>query len=302
MQNALLVGLSRQVALAREMDVIANNLANMNTSGFKADGAVFEEFVSPTARADNLPAADNRISFVHDRATWIDLSQGPLERTGNPLDVAVNGNGIPGGADAAWRTLHAQWRSADQQQRRAGYREGFQVLGESGPITFQPKDRNITISQDGTISVREGNNAQTESQRGQLRLVSFDQPGRLQKDGTGIFLAPAGVTPQADKSSRVMQGTVEKSNVALGHRNDTHDRSDAQLHPHRQLAVAAGRLASDGDRETFRSTDELIGSRRMNNESTSYSGDWDDGPGTKRPGHLQQHRQHADHRLQAPAR
>src|SRR6185295_3475377 len=80
MQNALLVGLSRQVALAREMDVIANNLANMNTTGFKADGAVFEEFVSPTARADNFPAPDRRISFVQDRATWMDLSQGPLER------------------------------------------------------------------------------------------------------------------------------------------------------------------------------------------------------------------------------
>ena len=46
-----------------------------------------------------------------------------------------------------------------------------------------------------------------------MRLVSFDQPGRLQKDGSSTFLAPAGVTPQADKSSRVMQGTVEKSNV-----------------------------------------------------------------------------------------
>jgi len=87
------------------------------------------------------------------------------------------------------------------------------VMGESGPITFQPKDRNITISQDGTISVREGSNSQTESLRGQVRVVSFDQPGRLQKDGAGVFLAPAGVTPQPDKLSRVMQGTVEKSNV-----------------------------------------------------------------------------------------
>ena len=70
--------------------------------------------------------------------------------------------------------------------------EGYQVLGEGGPITFQPTDRNITISQDGTISVREGNNAQTESQRGKLRLVSFDQPGRLQKDGSSTFLRTGG--------------------------------------------------------------------------------------------------------------
>jgi flagellar basal-body rod protein FlgF len=213
MQNALLVGLSRQVALSREMDVIANNLANMNTSGFKADGAVFEEYVSPTARANNFPVADSRISFVHDRATWMDLSQGPLEHTGNPLDVAVNGKGY----------LVVQTTRGERYTRNGALQinnsgelvtaEGFQVMGESGPITFQPKDRNIAISQDGTISVREGSNTQTESQRGQLRVVSFDQPGRLQKDGTGVFLAPAGVTPQADKLSRVMQGSVEKSNV-----------------------------------------------------------------------------------------
>ena len=61
--------------------------------------------------------------------------------------------------------------------------------------------------------MREGNNTATESQRGKLRLVSFDQPGRLQKDGSSTFLAPAGITPQADKISRVMQGAVEKSNV-----------------------------------------------------------------------------------------
>jgi flagellar basal-body rod protein FlgF len=213
MQNALLVGLSRQVALSREMDVIANNLANMNTTGFKADGAVFEEYISPTASADNFPAADRRISFVQDRATWMDLSQGPLERTGNPLDVAINGKGY----------LVVQTPRGERYTRNGAMQinsngelvtaEGFQVMGESGPITFQPKDRNIAISQDGTISVQAGNNSQTESQRGQLRLVSFDQPGRLQKDGTGVFQAPAGVTPQADKLSRVMQGTVEKSNV-----------------------------------------------------------------------------------------
>jgi flagellar basal-body rod protein FlgF len=213
MQNALLVGLSRQVALSREMDVIANNLANMNTTGFKADGAVFEEYISPTASADNFPAADRRISFVHDRATWMDLSQGPLERTGNALDVAVSGKGY----------LVVQTPRGERYTRNGAMQinnngqlvtaEGFQVMGESGPITFQPKDRSITISQDGTISVREGSNAQTESQRGQLRVVSFDQPGRLQKDGTGVFTAPAGVTPQADKLSRVMQGSIEKSNV-----------------------------------------------------------------------------------------
>jgi len=213
MQNALLVGLSRQVALARELDVVANNIANLNTAGFKADGAVFEEYISPVARSENFMGADRPISFVQDRATWVDLSQGPLERTGNSLDVAINGKGY----------LVVQTPRGERYTRNGALQtnangelvtsEGYQVLGESGPITFQPKDRNITISEDGTVSVREGNNTATDSLRGQLRIASFDQPGRLQKDGSSTFLAPAGITPQADKISRVMQGTVEKSNV-----------------------------------------------------------------------------------------
>jgi flagellar basal-body rod protein FlgF len=213
MQNALLVGLSRQVALQRELDVVANNIANLNTTGFKSDGAVFEQFISPTARADNFLAADRPVSFVQDRATWINLSQGSLERTGNSLDVAIDGRGFLAVQTPAGERYT---RNGAMQINNSGElvtSEGYQVLGEAGPITFQPKDRNITISQDGTISVGEGNIAATESQRGQLRLVRFDQPGLLQKDGASTFKAPAGVTPQSDKISRVMQGTVEKSNV-----------------------------------------------------------------------------------------
>jgi flagellar basal-body rod protein FlgF len=212
MQNALLVGLSRQVALGRELDVIANNIANINTTGFKADGSIFEEYISPTASADNFLSADRRVSFVQDRATWVDLSQGPIERTNNPLDVAINGKGY----------LVVQTPRGERYTRNGGLQisntgelvtsEGYQVLGESGPITFQPKDRSITISEDGTISAREGSNA-TDSQRGQLRIVSFDQAGQLQKDGSSTFAAPANAAPQADKLSRVSQGAVEKSNV-----------------------------------------------------------------------------------------
>ncbi len=249
MQNALLVGLSRQVALERELDVVANNIANINTSGFKTDGAVFEEFISPTARAENFLTADQRVSFVQDRATWIDLSQGPLERTNNPLDIAVNGKGFlvvqtPGG--------ERYTRNGALQINNVGElvtSEGYQVLGESGPITFQPKDRNITISEDGTISAREGNNSQTESQRGQLRLVSFDQPGRLQKDGSSTFKAPANVTPQADKLSTVIQGTIEKSNVRSVMemtRMIEVTRSYTQI---AALVVTASRFTAYGDRK-----------------------------------------------------
>ena len=215
MENSLLVGLSRQVALARELDVVANNIANINTNGFKTDGSVFEEFIGRVARSDNMSAQDRKVSFVRDRATWIDMSQGTLERTGNPLDVAIIGKGF----------MAVQTPNGERYTRNGGLQvnnlgqlvtsEGFQVLGEGGPIVLQPKDRDISISKDGTISVREGENAATESERGKLRLVDFAQPGRLQKEGSSTFKAPNGVTPAAttDLTAHFSQGTIEKSNV-----------------------------------------------------------------------------------------
>lgn len=212
MQNGLLVGLSRQVALSRELDVVANNIANINTTGFKADGAVFEEYIAPTARIGGASGADSRVSFVRDRATWVDLTQGPIDRTGNPLDVAIDGAGY----------LAVQTPRGERYTRNGALQinatgelvtgEGYQVLGEAGPILFQPNDRNITISADGTISARSGNN-QADSQRGKLRIVGFDAPGRLQKDGSSTFAAPPTVTQQPIPNVRFVQGAVEKSNV-----------------------------------------------------------------------------------------
>jgi flagellar basal-body rod protein FlgF len=213
MQNTLLVGLSRQVALGRELDVVANNIANINTTGFKADGAVFEEFIAPTARSGDLSPADRRVSFVRDRATWIDMSQGPVERTGNPLDIAIDGKGF----------LAVQTPNGERYTRNGALQinangqlvtgDGYPVLGENGPVVFQNTDHGIMISPDGTISVREGDTVNTESQRGRLRLVTFQNAGLLRKDGSGTFMAPADIAPEPDTQSRIVQGAIEKSNV-----------------------------------------------------------------------------------------
>ena len=212
MENASLVGLSRQMALQRELDVVSNNIANLNTTGFKADNVVFQEFLMPGARANQFAGADRQLSFVHDRATWLDLSQGPVEHTGNPLDVAISGNAF----------LTVQTPRGERYTRNGALQinaqgqlvtsEGLQVIGQNGPIVFQPNDRDISIGVDGLISVREGQNT-TDSQRGKLKLASFDQPQRLQKDGTSTYMAPAGVTPQVPTDARVSQGAIEKSNV-----------------------------------------------------------------------------------------
>jgi flagellar basal-body rod protein FlgF/flagellar basal-body rod protein FlgG len=212
MSNSLLIGLSRQVALGRELDVVANNIANVTTTGFKADGSIFEEYLSPTARTG--AAMDNKISYVRDRGTWHDMSQGPTQHTGGPLDLVIDGQGF----------LVVQTPRGERYTRNGALQlgptgtlmtsDGFPVLGDGGPITLQQTDHDISISPDGRISVREGTSIE-DSARGKLRIVSFDeaQSMKLTKDGSGTFAAPDGVTPQPDTKSRIVQGAIEKSNV-----------------------------------------------------------------------------------------
>jgi flagellar basal-body rod protein FlgF len=214
MENALLVGLSRQSALRRELDIVANNIANMNTTGFKADGAVFAEYLMPTASADDFAVPDRRLSFVHDRTTWHDMSQGGIQQTGNALDISIDGDAFltvqtPRG-ERYTRNGALQINAAGELVTSAGY----QVLGENGPIIFNTTDRDIVINPDGTIRVREGNNVNSDAGRGKLRLAAFANSAVLKKDGFGTFAPPPGMAPQApDINVRVVQGTVEKSNV-----------------------------------------------------------------------------------------
>ncbi|HWL30661.1 MAG TPA: flagellar basal-body rod protein FlgF [Xanthobacteraceae bacterium] len=215
MPNALLVGLSRQTVLQRQLDIVANNIANLNTTGFKADNAVFAEFLTSSAREEQFAAPDRRVSFVQDRMSWHDMRQGAFEHTGNPFDVAIDGDGMLVVQTAAGERYT---RNGALQINNAGElvtASGDRVMGDSGPIVLQLTDRDVVITKDGTIKVREGTNLTSDSTRGKLRIVTFADPQQLQKDGANTFKAPDGVTPQPvpDANINVVQGSVEKSNV-----------------------------------------------------------------------------------------
>src|SRR6478736_3794882 len=94
MENSLLIGLSRQVALQRELDVVANNVANIGTNGFKSRTMRFSEYIMPKASGDAFPTADRPMSYVIDAGSGLNFANGPLERTGNPLDITIGGNGV----------------------------------------------------------------------------------------------------------------------------------------------------------------------------------------------------------------
>jgi flagellar basal-body rod protein FlgF len=213
MENASLIGLSRQVALERELDAVANNVANINTNGFKADRTIFQEYLMPVARSNQFRGRDTVLSYVQDRATWQDFGQGPLQQTGNPLDVAVEGDGfitVQTARGERYTRNGAMQISATGQLVTS---EGDAVVGDNGPLQFQTGDHDIAINAEGTISVRNGANTTVSQIRGKIRLTSFDQPQQLQKDGSSTFAAPAGVQQTAPTKVHLIQGTLEKSNV-----------------------------------------------------------------------------------------
>jgi flagellar basal-body rod protein FlgF len=211
MQNALLIGLSRQTLLERQLDVVANNIANVNTNGFKADQSLFEEFLTSGAHEDNFVGRDRRVSYVQDRGTYRDMSQGPVEQTKNPLDVAINGNGY---LVVQTPTGERYTRDGNLHLNSGGQlvtSQGDAVLGNAGPIQFQQTDHDINIAPDGTITVLEGV-APLDALRGKLRVVSFADAQRLVKQGSNLYSAGEGAA-QPDTRSQVQQGYLEKSNV-----------------------------------------------------------------------------------------
>jgi flagellar basal-body rod protein FlgF len=214
MENALLIGLSRQTALQRELDVVANNIANVNTTGFKADGAVFAEFLQARANSE-LSSPDRRVSFVQDSMSWHDMSQGTIQQTGGPLDVAIDGEGM-----MVVQTARGEryTRNGALQLNNIGELvtlAGDKIMGDNGPIVLQPTDRDIAITKNGTIKVREGQSLNSDSTRGKLRLVTFADPQQLRKDGASTFAASNGITPTPlpDTAAHVIQGAIEKSNL-----------------------------------------------------------------------------------------
>jgi flagellar basal-body rod protein FlgF len=212
MENMLLVGLSRQMTLERELDVVANNVANVNTNGYKADRSLFEEYLASNAHEDTFARPDRRVSFVQDGGTYRDFSQGPAEQTKNPLDVAIDGDAFLAVQTAAGERYTRDGGLQINPQGQLVTAAGDPVLGTGGPIVFQPGDKDITIGGDGGVSVRQGA-TNVDSLRGKLRLVSFAQAQSLLKEGSNLYSAGDGAAAQPARNANVHQGYIEKSNV-----------------------------------------------------------------------------------------
>ncbi|WP_338610127.1 flagellar basal-body rod protein FlgF [Pelagibacterium nitratireducens] len=204
-ENAQLIGLSRQMALQRQMDVVANNLANINSTGFKAEAILFEEYVMPVASDRSFPSGSQQLSYVQDWATMHDLAAGSMTQTGNPLDVALAGEGFLA-VQAPEGTRYT--RNGAMEINSDGVlvtQNGFPVLSDGGnPIVFGAGETDIAITAEGEITSSAGN-------KGSLAVVEFENPQELTRTGDTMF---AGGTPLAVSTTRVVQGALERSNVS----------------------------------------------------------------------------------------
>jgi flagellar basal-body rod protein FlgF len=203
MENSSLVALSRQIVLRHELDVIANNVANINTAGFKRMSLEMAEYDMPVASANTFPRADRDLSFVEDWTTTVDFEPGTLETTGSAFDVAIQGD-----AFFAVQTPDGEryTRAGDFQVDATGRLvtpDGNLVLSDAGEIVFAPDETDVIIGADGTISTPNG-------PRGRLKIVSFEDNRLLTAEGDNLFSGEGAVPATA---FRVQQGTVELSNV-----------------------------------------------------------------------------------------
>ncbi len=205
MDNTSYIAVSRATGLFRQMETVANNLANMNTSGYKADHMMFRDFIVKAPGGES-PWRE-RLAYVQDVAEWRDTSQGPVTMTQNPLDLALDAEGYFVVETPQGERYTRDGRFALDSTGQLVTQEGHPVLADGGqPVIFAPDETNITVAGDGTISTDNGTVAQ-------LQVVRFENPQAMQKVGDNLLTADPGQQPELVITPRITQGAVEGSNV-----------------------------------------------------------------------------------------
>ncbi|MEO1039619.1 MAG: flagellar basal-body rod protein FlgF [Pseudomonadota bacterium] len=203
MDNAMMIGLSRQMTLRRAMDVTANNIANASTTGFKAERLLLQANPATPARALDGP---QRLNYVDEIGIGRDFSQGLLEPTGRPLDLAIEGEGFFVLDTEAGERFTRDGRFMMDPEGAITASDGSRVLDTVGqPIILDPQAGAIEVSASGEI-------AQNGAVVAQLGVVRFDAMSALQKTGDNRFAA-GGAEPEPIFTPVVRQGFSEGSNV-----------------------------------------------------------------------------------------
>lgn len=198
MDNGVYIALSRQLALFRDMEVTAGNIANANTTGYQASHLMFTSYMVDDG-------VRSKMNFAHDVSTYRNTEKGGFQVTENPLDIAINGKGyLTVDTPLGVRYTRAGNLQLDGDNTLVTA-EGYPVLDQNGQrILFDETTTEITIGGAGNISSN-GNELAT------LGVVEFENEQLLERAGDRLFISDA--SPKISDTSSILQGTLESSNV-----------------------------------------------------------------------------------------
>ena len=201
MDNSIYVALSRETALFRDMDIMANNLANANTTGYGAERIMFSSYMGKDVNQGDR----NPMAIAYDIASYRDTTDGSLKTTGNQLDVAIQGRGY----FMVETPLGIRYTRAGNFQTDANgtlvTAAGYPVLDASSQQIQFPEDMvSVEIGSAGNIKVN-------GEDFGALAVVEFDNEQLLERLNGGLYSTDA--SPVASETARVAQGVLENSNV-----------------------------------------------------------------------------------------
>ena len=206
MDNTNYIALSRQMALWKQMDIVSNNMANMNTSGYKADDALFTSYLVQTPDAEGFGAEP--LFFTEDFGSFQNFAEGALVHTGNTFDVAIKGDAFFCVETANGEKYTRKGQFSLDADGKLVTNDGAVVLSETNdPFFFAPGEKEITIAENGDVLTENG-------LIGRLKFAHFEDNQKLLKIAGTLFDNVEGnpVIYGANQAI-VAQGTVEKSNV-----------------------------------------------------------------------------------------
>lgn len=206
MPNTIFAGLSQQIAVERQMEIVSNNIANASTPGYRAQHIVFSEYLKGSNNKVDTDAGD-KLSLVLDYGHYQSNLQGSIKQTGNPLNVALEGPGYIGvqSDNGIVFTRAGNFKLNGFGELVTSH--GNKVAGVGGGTLTIPKEaQDIKISQDGSISTEQGD-------VGKLMISEFENEQELEAIGHGLYRAKEGDEGTAATETIAIQGAIEGSNV-----------------------------------------------------------------------------------------
>ena len=204
MEIATNVATSRLIAQQRAMDVIADNIANANTPGFKAERVQFSDWLS-RQNGTSAPRGEKTIAYAQDRATWREQRLGTVTHTGNTFDLALAGDGYFTVNTPRGPRLTRDGRFGVMPNGTIADSAGNAVLNTNGqPIQLATTDTRVHIAEDGAVSSENG-------QLGRIGVVQPSDPNQVVAEGNTQIRATGATQPVVTPA--IVQGGVEDSNV-----------------------------------------------------------------------------------------